>query len=200
MRTLILLVLLGCGSNDPNVFDPQDSAVAGIPTDAGKDTTTMPDGGYNACVEMTSTPTSYPRLLERDCVDSDGQAFMKDFWDIQLQLGCRWKPSMNGIRCLPENEISSLLYGDDLCSQSIAPVEVSNNLPVEPFVGLDHYDGGTMDYIDMFGVIDPWTGKTMYHQEEWGGEWNCSPLQFGFPGTRMYYVGVNVDPTIFVLQ
>ena len=197
MRYLFLF-LLQCSSSPPNVFDLPDGDIKDSSVEADA-TVPSKDGGYVACVEMTTKSTSYARLLEQDCVDSDGKLFLKDFWDLGLGIGCRWKPSASGIRCLPENEISSPLYADDICSQSIAPIEVSNQKPIEPYIGLDYYDGGSVDYIGMFKAGDLYDGG-MYHNEEWGGSWNCVPIYLHFPETRMFYVGDGVDPSIFVLQ
>lgn len=198
MRYLILF-LIGCSANNPNVFDPKDGDIQDVSTDVQEDTTIPVGGGYVACVEMTIAPTSYPRLLERSCIDSNGEVYVKDYWDLNLGIGCRWNPSMTGIRCLPENEISSPIYADGICSQGIAPMEVSHQTPIEPFIGLDHYDGGTMDYIDMFRAGSLYDGD-MYHAENWNGEISCVPFYLHFPGTRMFYVGLDVDPSIFVLK
>jgi hypothetical protein len=205
MRYLVFLLLFGCSSSnnsDPLIFpNDQDASVEDATIEAA-DTSTLMDSSYNPCVRMTERSTQYMRLLGRYCIDSNGSSWHKDFWDTQLQLACRWNyASDQKIRCLPENELSSPIYADPSCFRnSIAPVEMVNQKPVMPYVGLYHYDdAGMMDYIDIFGISDPWDGQTMYHDELYG-DWYCKPFYFHFPGTQMYYVDAAVDAEIFVEQ
>src|SRR5574337_1147074 len=88
----------------------------------------------SSCKNEVTKPTSYPRLLERDCTDSTGSQYLKDYWDTELSLGCQWNTTVDlKTRCIPENEQTAPLYADSLC---LTPIALSlNGSP--PYIGLD---------------------------------------------------------------
>jgi len=197
IKGLFCLLLLGCGGSSSNILDVIDAdmeeAVVDLDSAIPPDTTP-----FNKCVSIRQALTVYPRLQERDCVASDGTISFKDYWDIKLKLGCYWNIAGDGVvRCLPESEMSSPFYADNMCQNRIALAEVSQGKLVEPYIGLDRLDdAGT--YLDMYLVGEVFGGSTMYHLEQWGQDWGCYSFWIKIPGTDPYYVGASVDPSIFV--
>lgn len=216
MKTILFLVCLmfvGCaeGSTEPGESNaqPTPQTTVSIADSGAQKDTSVEDAGidtrpppYVSCATEEDIPTSYPRLTERHCTDSNGVAYVRGYLDGALGIDCRWGMAADlKVRCLPENQQSSPEYADDLCQDAIALVVVNHTVPLANYIGLETYvgDGGT-NYTTVYNLGKVWHGDIMYYNSLEGDTWVCNPTYLAFPGTALYYVGSEVNPSTFVAK
>lgn len=199
MKLLLIgcLLLSACGSASnsevtANDATPINEASLDAETSDRKDS--YMDTGeaplYNPCEYKTSQTTSYARLTEIDCHDSNGNVIVKNYWDSELKISCRWNKADDfKFHCLPENSSTALQYGDNGCTESVGLVADGAG----PYIGLEQED-----FVIIYSTGSIWSGETLYYKVLNGSEWKCFPLHIDFLGLKVYYVGSRIDPNIFV--
>lgn len=184
----VLLCMCACSGpstpmDKPPLLD-QDAEASNPIQDSGVTESTPPP--YNPCLSKTFKFSSYPRLRETWCTDSNGQTYLTGYLDIQLNMTCRWRPATDGkTRCLPKNEQSVPVYVDSICNIPMGLVEIGS----APYIGIDT-DAG----VEVHQTGDLWkdTGTFYYKAED------CSGAYFKFPGSEFHLLGNVVNPNTFI--
>lgn len=201
MRLCIFLLLVCACGGAPT---PVENKPMPIP-DSGSEVITTPDAKvedshiehYNACATKVLKITSYPRLQEIICTDSNGNTFSSGYLDSDLKMECRWGRAADlKIRCLPKNKQSAPQFADYYCTYPIGLMAVGS----APYIGIDTMSGNN-SWVVVYEAGDLWkdTG-TMYYMASYQGEWNCYPTYLKFPGAEVHYLGKEVPASTFVEQ
>lgn len=206
-KSLIALSLwlsFGCGSSStPEIIT--DAGVEANPIDATTDLIDASDDQseldvYRYCASYLVHSTNYIRLLEVDCVDSNGISNFDHFYDIQLAVDCHWKLAQDDIqRCLPDNETTDFLFADEGCLQAISLVKMIDGSPEMPYVGLDAYKTDAAITDTVYLITNQWDASYFFYRtiSDDGGI-SCDITDHLFPGFDFYFVGDEVSPDTFV--
>lgn len=195
---IFFLLMCACGGAPISVgitSIPDSGSETLPPVDAAKEDANVVH--YNVCVSKTLKPTSYPRLQEIVCIDSNGVTSSNGYLDTGLQMECRWGTAADlKSRCLPKNRQSAPQFADDSCTYPIGLMAVGSAL----YIGLDTINGND-SWITVFEAGDIWKDNgTMYYLASYDGIWDCYPTYLKFPGAEVHYLGKEVLPISFVEQ
>lgn len=208
---LCSLVLLGCEGSVETTTQSETDASSDTNTAEVYETSTpdvnMIDAGiYNPCLTQSQKPTKYPRLVENDCVSSNGTTAFEYYTDTLLNIGCLFRlADDNNIRCLPMAWQSPVSYIDYECSQ---PGALMLGMPDEPYFGIlssveedageeNGADAGT--WMTIYQLGKPLTNRNVFIREFDANNWACKGYEI-LPQMTVYSLSNKVDPTIFVLQ